>query len=91
MTDKSIRVIFCSEGETWVAQGLEHDICVQANSMDDLYALFEVAVTLEAQEPGGIERLPPAPEHFQNLWQKRSADLKPTTSVMENYQIGLCA
>jgi hypothetical protein len=76
MTDK-IRVILFKEGDSWVAQGLEHDICVQASTVKDLYGRFDVAVRLETAEPGGLERIGEAPKHFFDLWNTKAGSVAP--------------
>lgn len=63
MSEK-IRVIFFKEGDAWLAQGLEHDICVQASSLDELYGRFEVAVRLESDKDGKLTHVGKAPDHF---------------------------
>ena len=59
-------LIFKEEGR-WVGQGIERDICVQADYLFDIYELFDTAVRLEAQEDGGIERIAPAPDRFKYM------------------------
>ncbi|MCP3053749.1 hypothetical protein [Aurantimonas marianensis] len=90
MSDK-IRVIFYEESGAWIAQGLEHDICVQAPTLNDLYGRLEVAVRLEETEPGGIDRIGEAPSHFFDLWEKRSGDFRPRNDGAERYSVGLAA
>lgn len=74
---KKIRVIFFQEGESWLAQGLEHDICVQAPTVEDLFGRFEVAVRLEKDSNGRLDHIDKAPSHFFEAWEKRSADVNP--------------
>jgi hypothetical protein len=86
-----IRVVIFKEGESWIAQALEHDICVQAQSLEDLYDFFEVAVEGEAAELGGLERIPQAPKYFFDLWDKRSSDANPAANANEAYSYGIAA
>jgi len=86
-----IRVILLREGAVWVAQGLEHDVCVQADSIEELYGRFDVAVRLEADEPGGLERIPEAPEYYHSLWDKKAGDYKPVQSQTPEYDFGVAA
>jgi hypothetical protein len=64
---ENIRVIIYKSSCRWFAQGLEHDICVQAQNIDDLPGRFEVAVRLEAED--GLKRIPPAPLRFHDMWR----------------------
>ncbi|HHY49948.1 MAG TPA: hypothetical protein GYA10_09395 [Alphaproteobacteria bacterium] len=90
MADK-IRVILFKEGDAWLAQGLEHDICVQAPTMKELYGRFEVAVHLESEEPGGLDRIGPAPQHFHKLWNDKAASLAPEWESDPFYEYAIAA
>lgn len=90
MSDK-IRVILFREGDAWVAQGLERDICVQADRLDELYGRFEVAVRLEGSEPGGMDRIAPAPKYFFDLWDRKSGAFKPENADARGFDFGLAA
>lgn len=70
MSEKLRTVLFKEDGP-WVAQVLEHDICVQASTLDELQKRLAVVVRLEKEEPGGLDRIGPAPARFQNLWEAR--------------------
>jgi hypothetical protein len=69
-----LRVLVFKEGESWVAQALEHDICVQADDEETLRKRFEIVVELESQRSSerGDDRplggLTPAPDSFQQMW-----------------------
>lgn len=91
MSTQKIRVIFHRDGEAWIAQGLERDICVQADRLEDLYGLFEVAVRLEDAEPGGLERIGQAPQHYYDMWERRSGDFTPNNASDSCYEVGLAA
>ncbi|MFD0916886.1 hypothetical protein ACFQ14_10755 [Pseudahrensia aquimaris] len=91
MSANKIRVIIFEESTQWVAQGLEHDICVQAENLDDLYGRFEVAVRLESEEQGGLDRIPSAPKHFHNLWDKKSGGFLPSNNGGGKYDFGMAA
>jgi hypothetical protein len=79
------RVICFQENGLFVAQGLEHDICVQAESLEELFGRFEVAVKLESDESGGLNHIDAAPSHFHAKWERRSADLKPRNDNDADY------
>ena len=84
----TIRVVTFKEGDTWVAQCLERDIAVQAHDWDSLRGRIEVAI--QAERP--IERLPAAPQHFFDLWN-RSSDTHHHSGKSDGigYQMALCA
>lgn len=88
---QSIRVIIIKEDELWVAQGLERDICVQAENLDDLQTFFEVAVRLEGEADGGLERIAPAPQYFHQLWDRRPGDYNPKTQGALAFEYGMAA
>jgi hypothetical protein len=88
---ESIRVLVFKEGELWVAQGLERDICVQAKTLEDLQANFEVAVRLEADEQGGLERIPEAPKYFQEMWDRRAGTFSPLANNDDHIEYGMAA
>ncbi len=90
MSDK-IRVILFKDDDKWVAQGLEHDICVQAETLGDLYGRFEVAVRLESAEEGGLERIGEAPQYFFDLWNKKAGDYRPAHDISEKFDFGMAA
>lgn len=85
-----LRVICYQEHGVWLAQGLEHDICVQADTLDDLYGRFEVAVRLEC-ENDSLDHIGPSPEHFQRMWDKQSGGFTPMGAVDERYELALAA
>ncbi len=91
MSAKKMRVIVYKDGDAWIAQGLEHDICVQAATLDDLYGRFEVAMRLEDDESGGLQRVPEAPRHYFDLWERRSGNFLPKNLTNSSYEVGMAA
>ena len=83
----SVRIVAFKEGETWVAQCLEHDVSVQAADLDTLKGRMEVA--LRAESP--LENLPAAPEHFFKLWDRKSDFHQSGRSDGCDYEMALCA
>ncbi len=75
MTDTPLRVVLFREGPYWLAQGLEHDLGVQAGNLRDLVARFELLLHLEANT---LHSLPPAPVYFQSLWGRKAGLLMPS-------------
>jgi hypothetical protein len=88
-----IRVIIFKEDDTnWIAQGLEHDICVQGQTMRDVQERFDVTATLEAEEPGGIARIAAAPEFYFKMWDQRAGKFEPTSpKAHDSIEFGLVA
>ena len=79
---QSIRVIAFRDGGLWAAQCLEYDIGVQAHDLDTLQIRLMVAIGAELQtsvERGGapFAGIEPAPEHFHQLWERRSGAFTP--------------
>ena len=76
MTDREfLRILVIRDGGMLVAQCLEHDICTQAEDIDQLQERMEKLIDLEraesvtrtGQDFGDIE---PAPEEFHNMWDR---------------------
>lgn len=89
MSEK-IRVIFYRDADAWLAQGIEHDICVQADTLDELYGRFEVAVRLECVNDS-LDHIGPAPAHFHKMWERKAGAFMPAHLVASKYEIGLAA
>src|SRR6266567_5239656 len=64
----------------WIAQGLEYDICAQAQTLEDLHTAFEKALAATAfacielgQEP--FDDMEPAPQKFWAMYEKAGKGL----------------
>jgi len=86
----TMRVIVFQEHEFWYAQGLERDICVRGKDLKQLQSRFSVAVRLEEQEEGGIERISAAPKRFHDMWEAKSGDFKPDSDGA-SFEYGMAA
>jgi hypothetical protein len=64
---KNLRVVIFREEELLVAQCLEHDICVQGDTMEKLKMRFEATLLLEGED---LETIAKAPDRFFDLWDK---------------------
>ncbi len=86
--------------EVWVAQCLEHDICVQATSIEKLQARIERAVVsncilgLELDGRPNLDRLAPAPSKFfrafkdgQRFGEQFAVGLSPD-NIPSSFEIG---
>lgn len=95
-SEQALRIIAFSECNQWVAQCLEHDVCVQAPDLDTLRdrmeaTLFAENESLRAAGKGGLDALPSAPDHFFRLWEKRSEFDHVGAVDGVNYELALCA
>ena len=84
---KTLRIVTFKEGDIWVAQCLEHDVCAQASDLDTVRSRIEMA--LQAESP--LEKLPEAPAHFFELWDRKSDFHKTGKSDGVEYEMALCA
>jgi hypothetical protein len=85
----TIRVVIFQDGGGWIAQGLEQDICVQAEKFDDIFGRFEVAYDLYSE--GGLEKLSPAPKYAHDLWERQSGEFKPRHSSRPEITMAMAA
>ncbi|KAB2943963.1 MAG: hypothetical protein K8F92_04355 [Hyphomicrobium sp.] len=67
----SLRVIVFKEGDVWIAQGLEIDICAQGPDLKAVKERFLVTLRSEI-EHGDPSSIGPGPDEFFSLWAKRS-------------------
>jgi hypothetical protein len=72
----TIRVIVFKEGDLWVAQCLEYDICAQADDLDMLSTRLLVTIKAELKESLEHNRAPfvgidQAPKRFHMMWDRR--------------------
>src|SRR5262245_35981392 len=77
--DIKISAVIFREGDLWIAQALEYDICIQAKSLEEVPKAFSRAVIANAvvcvdlgREP--CEGIAPAPKKFWEMF--RLAQLK---------------
>lgn len=90
--NEKIRVIIMNDCGAWVAQVLEYDICVQAEDLDDLPARLEVALRLEEDATDGdLSKIGPAPQHFQEQWERRAGTFTPANDSFPAYEMALAA
>ena len=80
-------VIYVEEG-CFIAQCLEHDICVQALNMDDLFARLARTFWLERENMANIG---PAPQSVLDKWPERAQIASLTAEnerlLQENYRL----
>lgn len=63
--NESVRVLVFNTEGMWVAQCLEHDVCVQADNIDTLQRRFEDAMFCEADQ---LDVIGQAPQFFFDQW-----------------------
>lgn len=63
--NESVRVLIFNTEDMWVAQCLEHDICVQAENIDTLQRRFEDVMFCESDH---LDSIPAAPQSFFDKW-----------------------
>ena len=73
--DKELRIVVFKDGDVFVAQCLEHDICAQANDVNTLRHRMDAAIEAErdfARTAGKpiSDIIAPAPQHFFDMWDK---------------------
>lgn len=94
-----IRIIAFREGDCWIAQCLEYDICAQAPDLDELSARIDATIDAEraysvSQDKKPFEGIGPAPEHFVEMWERRSKKFtSPVSSGGDaaRVELALCA
>lgn len=76
-----LRVVVFREGDSWIAQCLEHDICSQASSVTELHTRFvrtlfaNVAVCIElGREP--LQGIGAAPRRYWDMFEQSTIELK---------------
>jgi hypothetical protein len=82
---QQIRIVAFKDGDFWVAQCLEADVSAQANDVDILRGRIEVA--LDAEKP--LDKLPKAPAHFFEMWNRVSTPEKGGTADGIPYEMAL--
>jgi hypothetical protein len=69
-------IVFHGDGH-WIAQCLEHDICVKSADFDTLQSGMEAALRAEYNAPRddgthGLQGIPAGPQLFFRMWNERS-------------------
>lgn len=93
----SLRVVIFKDGDMWVAQALERDLCAQGRDLKTVHARFLATLRAEiehAMELGiePLQNLDVAPERFQEMWKNRSPfSDKPNESAGLPVELALAA
>ena len=73
-TTISLSVVIFTEGQHWIAQAIERDICAQGKDLDDVKARFEKTLDLELMlsfqnnDPQPLASVPVAPARFKQIF-----------------------
>jgi hypothetical protein len=82
--NEQVRVLIFNTEGAWVAQCLEHDVSVQAESIDVLQRRFEDAMCCESEH---FDTIGAAPKHFFDQWDAARA----LSGAPENTEMRLAA
>ena len=90
-----IRVVVFQDGEDWVAQCLEYDICTHAKNEDVLrsrfIALYNLERNLSIERNGApFEGIDPAPVEFHEMWG-RCKEIDTMTHAGTHLALAKCA
>lgn len=66
-TDRELRIVVLKEGDMFVAQCLEFDICTQGPDLETLRSRMDCLLSIELNEGQAID---PAPERFHKMWDR---------------------
>lgn len=82
-----MRVLMFNEGDQWVAQAIEHDICASGRTQEEAQFHFELTVQAEMQEGDGVlDAIPPAPQDYADMWDR--IDPSSIREEQSNYTFG---
>lgn len=78
--EKAIRAIVFKEGDLYIAQCLEYDICVQSSTIPTLMDRLDLTVEAEFETCRLADKAPhemicQAPNYYHSLWEKRTVNL----------------
>lgn len=79
----SLQVLLVETDDRWIAQGIQHDISVEADTLEDLLYEFERAMIghyfmSRARGVTPFANMPPAPKECVELWQSGYASIHHT-------------
>ena len=84
----NIRVVVTREGDMYVAQCVDYDICSQAPDIDTLVCRMTAVVNAELEESERRTGTPfgdidPAPAFYAEVWERQAQALRPNDSPIE--------
>lgn len=81
-----LRVIIIKDGDVFVAQGLEKDVCVQAETIQRLIEVFDAQLAFQISDS---ENIPPAPREYWDMWE--SDECNDPNIVVQNLDFRVAA
>lgn len=89
MTDPPVsRFVLFREGAFWLAQGLDHDIGVQADNLKALMSRLAVLLAAELVD-SHLLHLQPSPQYFRDLWILRAGNFIPEDAYISSLPSGV--
>ena len=83
-----MRVLIRKEGDMFVGQCLEHDICSQGASVDELMERLTYTIELERRaRDGNLDDIDAAPDEFHQIW----ANARPFVDDGSGHSLALAA
>lgn len=84
--DVKISAVIFRSDDRWIAQGLEHDICTQADTIERLHISFARTVAANCAVSLGLGREPlsdiePAPAKFWEMFKRAKVRVEPEPEV----------
>jgi len=73
-----VRVVVFEEGDSYVAQCLEHDIAAQAGDIESVLDRLELTIEAELAMRGqqDLRGISPAPAYYRDLWDRKSLKIE---------------
>lgn len=89
MTDATnIRVVVAREGDVFVAQCVDYDICTQADDIDTLLSRMTAVINAECEDTEALtgnafEGISAAPAYYAEAWERSNQSLLSADSHVE--------
>jgi hypothetical protein len=91
-----MRVVVFKDGDQWVAQALEHDICAQGHDLETVRRRLRLTVMLEQEmsvangkEP--FREIAAAPKQYHDMWSDASDICNAVVDDDDGIKMKLCA
>ncbi len=89
MVQTQVRVVIFQDEREWIAQCLEHDICAQASTLDEVVYRFHLTIAAErdyaiTHNRAPFEGIGQAPPHFHKLYENAGGTYAPSMSSLTN-------